>query len=108
MGGTFHRKPAWMPLWAPSCTTAGWGDACTLVRGCDFEIARFRGHSFVETTEVGYMLTIVDRAIDTSHASGRFGDDMAAALKAEARRRVEAGTFFGHIAYVSLAASKTS
>ena len=79
-----------------------------LVRGCGFEIARFRGHSFVETSEAGYMVTIVDRAIDTSHASDSFGDDTAAALKAEARRRVEAGTFFGHIAYVSLAASKTS
>jgi hypothetical protein len=31
---------------------------------------------------------------------------MAAALKAEARRRVEAGTFFGHIAYASLIAQK--
>jgi ubiquinone/menaquinone biosynthesis C-methylase UbiE len=74
-----------------------------LVRSCGFEIPRFRGHSFVETTEAGYMLTIVERAIDTSHASGRFGDDMA-----EARRRVEADVFFGHIAYVSLSASKPS
>jgi SAM-dependent methyltransferase len=80
----------------------------TLARGCGFETARFRGHSFVETSEAGYMLTIVDRAIETSHASGRFGEDMAEALKAEARRRVEAGTFFGHIAYVSLTASKPS
>ncbi len=79
-----------------------------LVRGCGFEIARFRGHSFVETSEAGYMLTIVDRAIETSHASGRFGEDMAEALKAAARRRVEAGTFFGHIAYLSLTASKPS
>lgn len=80
----------------------------TLVRGCGFETARFRGHSYVETSEAGYMLTIVDRAIETSHASGRFGEDIAEALKAEARRRVEAGTFFGHIAYVSLTASKPS
>ena len=80
----------------------------TLARGCGFEIARFRGHSYVETSEAGYMLTIVDRAIETSHASGRFGEDIAEVLKAEARRRVEAGTFFGHIAYVSLTASKLS
>ena len=79
-----------------------------LVRGCGFEIARFRGYSYVETTEAGYMLTIVERAIDTLYGSGRFGEEMAAALKAEARRRVEAGTFFGHIAYVSVAASKPS
>ncbi len=80
----------------------------TLARGCGFETARFRGHSYVETNEAEYMLTIVDRAIDTLRASGHRSDEMAAALKAEARRRVEAGTFFGHIAYVSLTASKPS
>jgi hypothetical protein len=31
---------------------------------------------------------------------------MAAALRSEVRGRVEAGTFFGHIAYVSLVARK--
>jgi hypothetical protein len=79
-----------------------------LVRGCGFEPARFRGHGFVETTEGGYMLTAVDRSIEKLHASGGIGDETAAALKAEARRRVEAGTFFGHMAYVSLAARKPS
>ena len=77
-----------------------------LARGCGFEGARVRGHSFVETDEAGYMLGIVDRAVDASRASGRFGDDMALALKAEARGRVEAGTFYGHIAYVSLVTRK--
>jgi SAM-dependent methyltransferase len=77
----------------------------SLVRG-GFDEARLRGHSFVETDEAGYMLGIMDRAIDVSRASGRFGDDMAAALKSEARGRVGAGTFFGHIAYVSLVARK--
>jgi arsenite methyltransferase len=96
MAGTFVHDP-WLGRRLPA-----------LVRDCGFEIARFRGHSFVETTEAGYMLTIVDRAIDTLHASGRIGDDLAAALKAELHRRVETGTFFGHIAYVSLVASKTS
>jgi hypothetical protein len=52
------------------------------------------------------MMGIVDRAIDDSRASGRFGDNMAQALKSEARGRVEAGTFFGHIAYVTLVARK--
>ena len=79
-----------------------------LVRGCGFETARFRGYSYVETNEAEYMMTIVERAIDTLHASGHRSDEMAAALKAAARERVEAGTFFGHIAYVSLAARKPS
>jgi ubiquinone/menaquinone biosynthesis C-methylase UbiE len=77
-----------------------------LVRGCGFEIEGSRSHGFVETTEAEYMLTIIDRGVEILHSSGQLGDDAAAALKAEARRRVEAGTFFGHISYVSLVAPK--
>ena len=77
------------------------------MRGRGFENARFRGHSFVAIDEAGYMLTIVERAIGTSRATGRFGDDTAA-LKAEARRRAEEGTSFGRIAYVSLVAGESS
>jgi hypothetical protein len=65
----------------------------------------FRSHGFVETYG-GYMLTVVDRGADMLCGSGRIGDETAAALKAEARRRVETGAFFGHIAYVSLTARK--
>jgi ubiquinone/menaquinone biosynthesis C-methylase UbiE len=77
-----------------------------LVRGCGFEMESSRSHGFVETTEAEYMLTIIDRGVDILHTSGQIGDEVAAALKAEARRRVEAGTFFGHISYVSLVARK--
>jgi hypothetical protein len=37
-----------------------------------------------------------------------FGDAAAAALTAEARRRVEVRGFFGHLAYVSLIVGKPS
>lgn len=78
--------------------------AATIVRAAGFGVTGFRSHGFVETTEGGYMLTIVERGADILRASGQIGDELAAALKAEARRRVEAGTFFGHIAYASLIA----
>jgi hypothetical protein len=39
-------------------------------------------------------------------ARGEIDAEAAAALKREARRRVEAGTFFGHIAYGSVIARK--
>ena len=77
-----------------------------LARGCGFEVEGFRSHGFVETTEAEYMLTIVERGADILRASGDLGEDAAAALKAEARRRVQVGTFFGHIAYVSILARK--
>jgi hypothetical protein len=39
-------------------------------------------------------------------ASGTIGEDLAAALKAEARRRAATGRFFGHIAYASVIARR--
>jgi ubiquinone/menaquinone biosynthesis C-methylase UbiE len=80
----------------------------SLVRSGGFDLERFRSHGFVETTEAEYMLTIVERGADILHGSGQIGEETSAALKAEARRRVEAGTFFGHIAYVSLIVRKPS
>ncbi|HSL01439.1 MAG TPA: methyltransferase domain-containing protein [Rubrobacteraceae bacterium] len=79
-----------------------------LVRSCGFDIQGFGSHGFVETTESAYMLTIVERGADILLASGQIGEETAAALKAEARRRVAAGAFFGHIAYVSVIARKPS
>jgi ubiquinone/menaquinone biosynthesis C-methylase UbiE len=77
-----------------------------LVSALGFEAVRFRSHGFAETTGSAYMLSVVDRGADMLLASGRIGDDLAAALKAEARRRAAAGSFFGHIAYASLTARK--
>jgi ubiquinone/menaquinone biosynthesis C-methylase UbiE len=79
-----------------------------LVRAAGFDVERFRSHGFVEAGEAAYMLTIVDRGADLLHARGQLGEAAAAALKDEARRRVEAGTFFGHIAYAGLVGSRPS
>ena len=78
-----------------------------LVRESGFEIERFGSHSYVETpSSGGYMLAIVDRGADALVASGRVSSDSGEALKAEARRRSDAGEFFGHIAYASLIGRK--
>jgi hypothetical protein len=52
------------------------------------------------------LLSWVDLGADALVASGRIGVDTAAAFKAEARRRVTTGEYFGHIAYMSLVARK--
>ena len=78
----------------------------TLVRNCGLELTRDRSHGFVETGDGGYMLTLIDRGADMLAAAGTIGGELAAALKREARRRGDAGTFFGHIAYVSLIARR--
>jgi ubiquinone/menaquinone biosynthesis C-methylase UbiE len=77
-----------------------------MVRACGCEVVGFRSHGFTETTEGGYMLTVVERGADMLHAQGQIGSETAASLKAEAHRRVEEKTFFGHVAYGSLVARK--
>jgi hypothetical protein len=52
------------------------------------------------------MVSIADRGADALVAPGRIGQPLAEALKAEARRRVETHSFFGHIAYACLIARK--
>jgi ubiquinone/menaquinone biosynthesis C-methylase UbiE len=78
----------------------------TLARAAGWDAARLRSHGYVENEQPGYILTLIDRGADTLVAGGRLGEPAADALKAEARRRVAAGEFFGHIAYASLIARR--
>jgi ubiquinone/menaquinone biosynthesis C-methylase UbiE len=71
-----------------------------------FVIRSHRSHGYTQTTEPTYMLTIVDRGADTLLAAGAIGVEEAEGMKAEARRRVEAGEFFGHISFLSIIASR--
>jgi ubiquinone/menaquinone biosynthesis C-methylase UbiE len=64
-------------------------------------ISSFRSFGYTQTAEPTYMLTIVDRGADLLAAAGTVSPEAAEALKIEARRRVIAGTFFGHVSYVS-------
>jgi ubiquinone/menaquinone biosynthesis C-methylase UbiE len=73
-----------------------------------FTVTSLRSHGYTQTTEPTYMLTIVDRGADLLAGAGSIGADQAEALKREARRRVQAGAFFGHISYISVIARKVS
>lgn len=78
-----------------------------LVRAAGLHIESVRSHGYVEAGTPGFMLASwVDLGADALAASGRIGPDEAAALKAEARRRVTTGEYFGHIAYMSVVARK--
>jgi ubiquinone/menaquinone biosynthesis C-methylase UbiE len=76
----------------------------SLAREHGFVVERFQSHGFVDTTDDGYMVTVVERGIDLLLAIGQIGDEVAAALRAEVSRRAEQGLFFGHVAYLSLIA----
>jgi ubiquinone/menaquinone biosynthesis C-methylase UbiE len=76
-----------------------------LLEDAGFTLVRTRSYGYVETRDARYMPTIVDRGTAALAADGRIGDELAAALKAEARHRSATGQFFGHIAYASLVAT---
>ena len=77
-----------------------------LAREAGFTVTSFRSYGFAEIEGGEYMLSVVDRGADLLSSGGHIGADTAEALKREARRRAEAGVFFGHIAYASLHACK--
>jgi len=78
-----------------------------LVREAGLDLERVRSHGYVEAPDPGFMLSSwIDLGADALVAAGRIGADVASALKAEARRRVASGEYFGYIAYMSLVARK--
>lgn len=77
-----------------------------LIKSGGFEVMPMRSHGYVEAPEGAYLLTWVDRGADVLLQTGRIGEQQAAALKAEARRRSEAKEWFGHIAFASVLARK--
>lgn len=78
-----------------------------LVRSAGVALERVRSYGYVEAPKPGFMLASwLDLGADGLAAAGRIGADMATALKAEARRRVTSGEYFGHIAYMSLVSRK--
>jgi hypothetical protein len=77
-----------------------------LLRSVGFELLGSRSHGYLQIDQPAYMLTLVDRGADALASSGRIGPELCAALKAEARRRVEADEFFGFIGFGSFIARK--
>lgn len=77
-----------------------------LVRNAGFEPMPLRSYGHVETMDPGLTMTWVDRGADLMMNTGIIGAELAEAMKAEGRRRAEAGTFFGYMAYASQVARK--
>jgi SAM-dependent methyltransferase len=77
-----------------------------LLHDTGWRVETSRSLGYTETHAPGYALTLVDRGAQLLAQAGTIGQETAAALQAEARRRVDAGTFYGHISYASFAASR--
>ncbi|MGH7305540.1 MAG: class I SAM-dependent methyltransferase [Candidatus Rokuibacteriota bacterium] len=72
-----------------------------------FDVSPLRSHGFVETSNPTLTLTWVDRGTDVLAGRDQIGKELAVALRAEAKRRVERKTFFGYMAYASVVARKS-
>ena len=77
-----------------------------LLRSSGFQVISFRSHGYLQTSRPEYMLTLVDRGADTLVSWGRIAPETCASLKAEARRRADAGEVFGVSGFASLIAHK--
>lgn len=73
-------------------------------RGYVIQSSEVFGYS--AATDPTYMLTVLDRGADTLLADGVIGPDLAEAIRAESRRRVDQGSFFGSMNYICLIAAK--
>lgn len=78
----------------------------TLLRSAGFDLLRSHGSGYMQTAQPEYLLSLVERGADTLLGWGRISADLCAALKAEARRRAEAGAFYGFIGFASFIARK--
>lgn len=78
----------------------------SLAQAAGFDVKPLRSYGLIETIAPTLAMTWVDRGADALANGGCIGPELAAALKAEGRRRAEAGSFFGYMAYAALTAVK--
>lgn len=77
-----------------------------LLRAAGFAPGPLQSHGYVEAGEGGYLLTWIERGAEVLLQAGRIDVPGADAFRAEARRRSEQGTWFGHIAFASILGHK--
>lgn len=71
-----------------------------------FLVEQVEPHGYVQTRRPDYLLTLLARGVDGAAASDEMGRELAQGFKAEAQRRVEEGTFFGAILFLSVTARR--
>ncbi|MGB0571256.1 MAG: methyltransferase domain-containing protein [Alphaproteobacteria bacterium] len=77
-----------------------------MLREIGFEPAPSRSHGHLDTAEPVLTLGWTLRGTYYLVEAGKIDEAEAAALEAEARRRIDAGTFYGYMNYVSMIARK--
>jgi hypothetical protein len=73
-----------------------------LLAATGFTDLDLRAHAHTSAACTDYVVALVDRGADALRSTGTVRPEQAAALEDEGRPRMDAGTFFGRIAYVSV------
>lgn len=77
-----------------------------LMADAGFVVESVEPHGYVQTSQPDYLLSLLARGVDGGVAAGELGQQLADGFKAEAQRRVEEGSFFGAILFLSVLARK--
>jgi ubiquinone/menaquinone biosynthesis C-methylase UbiE len=77
-----------------------------LIVAAGFAVESVEPHAYVQTTSPDYLLTLLSRGMSAAGRAGEVGQAMVKSFDAEARRRVENGTFFGSLTFLSVVARK--
>jgi SAM-dependent methyltransferase len=72
-----------------------------VVEGCE-------PYAYLGTERPDYFLTLFRRGLAAARTAGDVGPELAEAVLAEARHRIEAGTFFAAVLFMSIVARKPS
>ena len=73
---------------------------------CGFEKPKLQAHGFIQTGRPDYLMSLIARGVDAAGRAEEIGAQLADGFKSEAARRVEAGSFYGAILFVSAIAQK--
>lgn len=71
-----------------------------------FHVFQVEPHGYLQTHSPDYLLSLLSRGVDAAVRADEFGEALADGFKEEAQRRVDAGTFYGAILFVSIQAEK--
>lgn len=77
-----------------------------MVKRAGFADITTEAYGYVQTDRPDYLLTFIARGVDMAVSLGDCSPALAEALKAEAQRRTEDGTFYGAIVFASVIAKK--
>jgi ubiquinone/menaquinone biosynthesis C-methylase UbiE len=78
----------------------------SLATKAGFDVTTVEAHGYVQTTSPDYLLSLIARSLDAAVSADELGEALSDGFKREAQRRVENGTFYGAILFLSLIAEK--